>query len=426
MIKNIFRITKFAFITGGILLTFFIFIELIRAYQTLRDMHPIAGYVYLAILAGSLAYVIIYVARTLKNHPPSLKRPKIKDTSNASPRRLRKYARYLNRYIARLATSPALDEHQQEVAQTGRTTLTEHVNSASDTECILTAIRRAEESTVNPLLEIIDDYAARHVRNCMRDVMIAVTLSPYKAADLIIVLYRNLMMVTGIIKAYNSRPRLREQLSIMVDVLAIVATVNYINMGKNLIEGLASRVPGIGKFVDDIAQGMGAGFMTTVCGHAAMQRCRAFTGWDAEAAKRNIFNNITDFYADVKNVFWKDIWPALRVRAGEVSTDMKDKIAATLDDTQAAVSKIVKSPFTAAYTATSSAVNVSTNGTKVVVNSAGKVVTTAGNVTYKTARSVVKTPGKLFRFGKKTATSAASSLRRKPKKLPPETDNDRE
>ncbi len=46
-----------------------------------------------------------------------------------------------------------------------------------------------------------------------------------------------------------------------MDIINIIATVNYINMGKNLIEHLGSKVPGIGRFIDDIAQGIGAGFL---------------------------------------------------------------------------------------------------------------------------------------------------------------------
>ena len=78
---------------------------------------------------------------------------------------------------------------------------------------------------------MLDEKAEKQVRKSTRDVMVGVTLSPYKAADLLIVLYRNLIMTTKIIRIYNTRPRFREQLKTIYDTICIVATVNYINMG---------------------------------------------------------------------------------------------------------------------------------------------------------------------------------------------------
>lgn len=186
----------------------------------------------------------------------------------------------------------------------------------------------------------------------MRDVMVGVTLSPWKAADLLIVLYRNLVMVTRIIHVYNARPRFRQQLSIYADIVRVIATVNYINMGKNLIEGLGSRVPGIGRFIDDIAQGMGAGFMTTVVGHAAMDRCRAYRPWNEAQAKDSLKNRAAAFYGDVKDTFWVDVWPTLRTRAGAAAGDLRDKIASALDETQNAITSCIKAPVNGAVYAT--------------------------------------------------------------------------
>ena len=56
-------------------------------------------------------------------------------------------------------------------------------------------------------------------------------------------------------------------------------------MGKSLLEDLGSRVPGIGKTLDNIVQGIGAGLMTSVAGHAALHHCQAFKKWSAEEAK---------------------------------------------------------------------------------------------------------------------------------------------
>jgi hypothetical protein len=116
-------------------------------------------------------------------------------------------------------------------------------------------------------------------------------------------------------------------------------------------------VPGIGRFIDDIAQGMGAGFMTTVVGHAAMDRCRAFRGWNEQQAKDSLKRRAVAFYGDVKDMFWVDIWPGIKTRAGAVSSELKDKIASALDETGNAVGTFVKVPISAAVSAGTTVVN---------------------------------------------------------------------
>ena len=104
-------------------------------------------------------------------------------------------------------------------------------------------------------------------------------------------------------------------------------------------------------FIDDIAQGMGAGFMTTVVGHAAMDRCRAFRGWNERQAKDSLKRRAVAFYGDVKDMFWIDIWPGMKARAGAASTELKEKVASALDETGNAVSTFVKVPISAAVSA---------------------------------------------------------------------------
>ena len=135
-------------------------------------------------------------------------------------------------------------------------------------------------------------------------------------------------------------------------------------MGKNLIEHLGSKVPGIGRFIDDIAQGIGAGFMTSVTGHAAIYRCRAYRPFNAEQAKDNIRTRIGSFYADVRDMFNKDILPQITRRIGDTSKDTIDKIASAIDETGSLVGKFVKAPFSAATTAASTAVDYSKKQTK--------------------------------------------------------------
>ena len=357
MLKTWWKIVKTAVWAIGGLLSFFFLIELLRAYQTLYKLHAFAGYGFVAALVAVTIWVFWYFFAALASRPPVLTAPRIGDPSEATTRRLRRYAKYLVKYVNHLSRNQVLSSEDRELAADSSRTLVAACERVGHREELLNAVLRIEESTVGPLLEKVDAHARRQIRTSMRDVMIGVTLSPYKAADLLIVLYRNLVMVSGIVRVYNARPRFRRQLKIYSDIVSVIATVNFINMGKNLIEGLGSRVPGIGRFIDDIAQGMGAGFMTTVVGHAAMDRCRAYRPWNEQEAKDSLRKRAADFYADVKDTFWVDIWPSITSRAGEASAELKDKIASALDETQNAVGSFIKVPLSAAVSAGSTVVS---------------------------------------------------------------------
>lgn len=364
VLRTWWKIIRLVTITVGLLLSFFAVIEIIRAYQTLNDLHPVAGYVFLGVLFCGTVLIVGYVAVTLASRPAVLIPPPISDTNSATNRELRRYGRYLTKYMNRISDNAALSTEDKDKVREGVMELALALEAGDNKEAFLTAIEKAEEQVTKPILEKLNEEANRQIRDCVRDVMIGVTVSPYKAADLIIVLYRNLVMVMRIVRIYNSRPRFRQQLQILGDTIKVVATVNYINVGKSLLEGLGSRLPVIGQYTDDIAQGMGAGFMTSVAGHAAMDRCRAFKGWNEQEAKHNLRNRVSDFYADVRDIFWKDILPEITKLVGNVPKEALEKIRFALDRTGNAIASFVKVPVRTVTSAGKTAKGSSPTGDK--------------------------------------------------------------
>ena len=360
MIKTIWKLIRTAVVVIGVLLSFFAVLELIRAYQTLHNFHPIAGYGFAAVVVGLLAWLVVYVWGNLAVFPKPLNPPKVDTCQTATDRQLKKYVRYLKRFLLRLASNTNLTDDDRTQITTALAELEEQTGSGR--QAMLTLIESVETNHIKPALETLDVQASKQVRDSMRDIMVGVTLSPYKSADLLIVLYRNLVMVVRIVKVYRVRPALSEQLRIFSDIINVIATVNYINMGKNLIEGIASRVPGIGRFVDDIAQGIGAGFMTTITGHAAMDRCRSFRGWNEAEAKKHLLSHVGDFYNDVKDIFFKDVWQGVRGRAGTAASDAGDKVADAIDETGSVLDNFVKLPVKAVETAGQAVVDTTTKG----------------------------------------------------------------
>ncbi|MHC4855131.1 MAG: YcjF family protein [Planctomycetota bacterium] len=365
MLKTIWKLIRTAVVVIGVLLTFFAVLEILRAFQILHELHPAAGYAFLAVVLGLLTWCIIYVWGNMAVFPKPLKPPAIADFQNATDKQLKKYVRYLGRYIQRLLSNPNLGK--QEIANL-TAALSQLQSPPSDRSETLNLITTIENDPIKPVLKTLDAAASKQVRDSMRDIMVGVTLSPYKSADLLIVLYRNLVMVVRIVKVYRVRPALSEQLRIFSDIINVIATVNYINMGKNLIEGLGSKVPGIGRFVDDIAQGIGAGFMTTITGHAAMDRCRSFRSWNEVEAKKHLLRHVGDFYNDVKDIFFKDVWSGIRGRAGAAATDAADKVADAIDETGSILDSFVRVPVKAVTTTGQAVYDTTTKSVSFVGN----------------------------------------------------------
>jgi uncharacterized membrane protein YcjF (UPF0283 family) len=349
MLSTFWKTVKTAVLILGVLLSFFVIIELLRAYQTLYELHPVAGYLFVGLLVLGIIWLTACLVITLVSRPPVLIPPAITDPEHPAHRELLHYIKYLKKYITRLSTNDSLTAEDRNKASESLAELSSALDGQDDLKVLLLTIQKAENNIINPLLSNLDEQAGRQVRNSTRDVMVAVTFSPYKAADLMIVLYRNLVRIPRIVRIYNIRPRVREQLSTFVDTIGVVATVNFLNMGKSILENLGSKVPGIGKFLDDITQGIGAGFMTSVAGHAAMDRCRAFKGWNAQEAKIRLHNRAAEFFSDVKDIFWVDIIPGIRSRLGDISmkqwNKIKDGIASVLDETGNVIGKFVREPI---------------------------------------------------------------------------------
>ena len=361
MFKTWWKIFKTTVLVVGVLLSFFVVIELIRAYQTLHGLHPLAAYVFLGLLVFGILFLIGYFIVTLASRPAVLKPVVIGNPNNATNRELRQYVKYLARYINRLRKNELLSVENKDIAKKGMEEIAIVLESYGGTDDLIEAIQLAEEQTIKPILAELDEEATKQIRNSTRDVMVGVVISPYKAADLLIVLYRNIVMVIRIIRIYHSRPRLRGQLHIISSIIRVVATVNYINVGKNLIEGLGSKVPIIGTYTDDIAQGIGAGLMTSVAGQAALGRCRAFKGWNEQEAKDRLRDRLGDFYGDVRDIFKKDILPVILKRVGHFSKESLEKIGSVLDETGNLISGFVKVPIKTALTTGDSVVTAGTS-----------------------------------------------------------------
>lgn len=411
MIQRILRLVYTAALVVGGLVLFFTLIECLRAYTTLRAVHPALGTAFgIAVLVG-VAALIAWYAITIGRRPGVLLPPAGVDPETATGAPLRAYARYQIRLLRRLSGNPSVDSLQREIARRQSDRLREALAAGAHAADLPLTVRHATEYAITPAVEPLDALARAEVARSVRDVMLGVTLSPWRTADLLVVLYRNLRMTARIMDLYNTRPPLREQVLILRDVFTVVATVNFLSYGSQLFQTLTASVPVLGRFADDVAEGIGAGVLTSVTGHAAIGRCRTYGSWDAAEAQRSIRANLGRFLADVKHIVIDDVLQRLRrpveaqlppaQRPADVQETMRVGVMAAMDESATFLDQFVRRPVVATGR------GVADTGAAV-----GRVVARGSQATGRAlARFVSGTTRWIAGAGRATGRSVANSMR---------------
>jgi len=75
-----------------------------------------------------------------------------------------------------------------------------------------------------------------------------------------------------------------------------------------------------------------------------MQRCRAFAGWNPTQARESILSHLGDFYADVRDVFFKDVWGLFVHKSDQTFVLAKEAIGAALDETGRQIAGWIRIP----------------------------------------------------------------------------------
>lgn len=358
MLRDLWRALRTVFIVVGLLLCFFAWIEVLRAYQILAALHPVCGYVFAGLLAALLLWLALYYAVTVSQRPVVLPPAKHPDLLTAPAGEIRQYVTHLIRVMRRLSRNSLLPDERRERLKDGVLMLEQAGAGFVERRHLSDTVLRCETGIVEPAVAALDSIAEKEIRRCVRDVMVGVTLSPWRSADLLVVLYRNAGMVLRIVRIYDSRPRVREQAIILRDVLTVVATVNYLNYGSKLLQNLTVGVPVLGRFTDDIAQGVGAGLLTSVTGRAALGRCSSFQSWSEREMEETIHGKLRGFVQDVKGIVTEDILPRLRrpveaqARDEELRPDLlervRDGIGKAIDETAEVMDTFARKPVAAA------------------------------------------------------------------------------
>ncbi len=314
MFTNVWNIFCRVLLIAGVLITFIILVELFRIFMLFNRISPVLAWAYVIVIVCFLIMGIFYSLRRMILYPRAITPPPLPDDDEATYHEMRRYCKYLIRYLDRLSKNPGLHDHERASALNQINNIEGILKAHPLKDDLQRAIQNTEAEIIHPIINTLDELAEREVRRSVRDVMLGVTLSPYHSIDIFIVLYRNTAMIRRIMAIYYTRPPAREEYRTLRDVLKVVATVNFLYIGRNLVENLFAFVPVIGRIADDIGQGLGAGLFTSAAGHAAMHRSAAFRGWNKQEASETLSKNMTVFARDVKNIFTRDVLPDIKGR----------------------------------------------------------------------------------------------------------------
>jgi uncharacterized membrane protein YcjF (UPF0283 family) len=361
MFKSLWHMIRNILLVIGALLGFFVLIELFRIFVMFYRFNPILGYTVALVMVVGLLLAWMFLWRQWVALPRALVPPAHPEGAEVTHRDLKAFCRYLADYLERLAGNPHLDATQKELAWSAIDYIEDTLEAHPLNEDLHRTIEKTDAEVVTPLLNSLEARASREVRQGVRDAMLAVTVSPFHSVDLLVVLYRNARIVLQVARIYGARPAGPDQWLVLRETLRVVATVNFLHLGRTLTESLFSKVPVIGGIIDDIGEGLGAGFFTAASGRAAMERCAAYRGWNRDAAVRSLAGQTRGFLEDVRDIFITDVFPDLKNRILSCVPEEKTRepgfwdtlsrdITSSVDATSRTVGSIVLSPAEARTT----------------------------------------------------------------------------
>lgn len=261
-------------------------------YRLFDDLHPVAGYVYVAVLTLALGLLVVRPLMGFLSMPVAAKVPDLViDPRNPDPAALSARLHYDIRYLKMLAANPEVQAERGAIAESmaKARALIARASRANPQEAlgISSELETFERVHVEALLAPLDKRVNQIIHSEAVGVGVATAISMNGTVDAFIVLWRNANLVARISRLYFGRPHLMGSLRILRDVAAIVVAARALedvtDLTGEVVGSLLGRMGGLvaGPVMDGGINAM----MTLKLGYLAKRRCRSFKGWSARQAK---------------------------------------------------------------------------------------------------------------------------------------------
>ncbi|MCZ6670958.1 MAG: DUF697 domain-containing protein [Acidobacteria bacterium] len=353
------------FFAIGILLFFFVVVEITKFYQFLSTLNrPLAIVLTILILAGLSWFPVKFTVAFLRT-PSSITPPKTRLSKDLALNDLHCHRKFLVRFLARLAGNPMLSDEERTTARSGLSETRRLKKTQSDD--LFAGLLRVRQTFVIPLVEILDGKAKEEVKRAALHITGGVMLSPYQSVDALITIGRTTGMAVKVIRIYYSRPTIKETVLILIDVARIAAYVNILNVGGMVFRSLSST-PIVGWVASAATQGFGAGLLVLVVGETTRKRCQTLEKWDVNDARLGIQEKMGVYSEQARTMVSKGM-TRLREKAPEVVKKGWDATQKTVSASLGFVAQSASSAVSAARDTAPKVTEFSTQAVKTVTDS---------------------------------------------------------
>ena len=325
------------------LLSFAIILEVIRAYEILYSLHPYVGYIFIGLLIALTVY-LIYQIKPLFNFRSAPTPPNFSKDKPLSNKQIKHYEIYLNSVNIRLQKNELLQKTHNAGLMELKDNLALLSKLSANRTKFFDKFEQIEVDYIEPLVVQLDKKAEAVVGDNVGLITIGTALSPYRSLDVYIVLVRNFRMVNQIIKIYRTSPTFLETIKVFYDIIKIVAAVNIINAMDNIWTGIGRHIPLVGNYGEAISEGLFSGLLTSVTGHAAIDRCRTYKPLSYEETALKFRGKLKNWAWDVLDIIKRHAFDKIipNWKWSKKGNDSDVENEKTFWDT---VAKVLKSPL---------------------------------------------------------------------------------
>ncbi|MBN1478022.1 YcjF family protein [Candidatus Sumerlaeota bacterium] len=275
---------------GSLALVLLIFAgQTYNMYAMFSAWHPALGWLFLAAAAALVWWLIGMPILRFLHMPVALRPPELPPREQGlHATHLERHVKFICKYLQRQRRNSFLADHVDKIdtaIETGQV-LAGAIKTRGD-EGLDESLRQVElfrRQQVDPILLPLDEEAERIIRTEALGVGVATAVSLNGTLDALIVLWRNVNMVSRLARVYYGRPGPRGSLLILRDVSTVVLISNYLdnltdtagNLLGKWLGGIAAVVAG------PLLNGGANAVMTLRLGYLARARCRSMQRWTDE------------------------------------------------------------------------------------------------------------------------------------------------
>jgi hypothetical protein len=297
----------------GLLIAFFVSIELFRLFLTLHAKEPIAMYVSFSAFAFILLVIVLRIIRHNRDHR-ILRATGFKIRGDSSFAELKKYALYLIDYCKRLSTHRLLNDQQSSFIHQKANDLQEVFYHHPLKDDLTRTIAAARDNIIAPTFSYLNTISDQVTASKARSVIQDLYSPPFPVLAPLVVFYHQLTLISEITDIFISKPSLREYLRVIGDVWQVMTKGDFLRFGQRLFSGINSNTNSVGRAGDDLGQAFSIIWLTNAVSQAAANRCCTLHDWSLSNAISDMKLKTVPCLEKTRDLLFNDAMPVLKQR----------------------------------------------------------------------------------------------------------------